>query len=37
VTASADGYQSRSAKLKLPEGEVKELTIVLEKAAPKKE
>ncbi len=37
VTASADGHQPKSTKLKLKEGEVKELTLVLEKAAEKKE
>jgi beta-lactamase regulating signal transducer with metallopeptidase domain/uncharacterized GH25 family protein len=31
VTASGDGFKSKSVKVKLPEGEVKELTIALEK------
>jgi hypothetical protein len=37
VTAHADGYESKSVKIKLPEREKKEIEIVLEKAAEKKE
>ena len=37
VTASADGYRAGSVKVKLAEGEVKEMTLELEKAEPKKD
>jgi hypothetical protein len=35
VTAHADGYASQSVPVKLPEGETKEIEIVLEKAPEK--
>jgi beta-lactamase regulating signal transducer with metallopeptidase domain/protocatechuate 3,4-dioxygenase beta subunit len=35
VTVSADGYQPKSTRLKLPEGEVKELKLVLDPAVKK--
>jgi hypothetical protein len=37
VTAHADGYASKSEKIKLPEGETREIEIVLEKTAEKKD
>jgi hypothetical protein len=37
VTAHADGYASQSVPVKLPEGETKEIEIVLEKAPQKKD
>jgi hypothetical protein len=37
VTASAEGYADSSIKLKMPEGETKELELVLEKAAERKQ
>jgi beta-lactamase regulating signal transducer with metallopeptidase domain/protocatechuate 3,4-dioxygenase beta subunit len=36
VTAHADGYTSKSVTVKLPEGDRKEIEIVLDKAPPKK-
>ena len=36
VTVSAEGYQPRSTKLRLPEAEIRELELVLEKAVEKK-
>ena len=37
VTAHAEGYTSKSVQVKLPEGETKEVEIVLEKVAEKKD
>jgi hypothetical protein len=37
VTASADGFQAGSVKVKLAEAQVKELTLELEKGEPKKD
>jgi protocatechuate 3,4-dioxygenase beta subunit len=36
VTAQADGYEKKSIKLKMPEGETKDLELVLDKTAEKK-
>lgn len=36
VTASADGHESKSLKLKIPEGEIKDVKLVLDPAAKQK-